>query len=100
MQFELHKMVKRLQNFINQQRTYAQTPEKMKQDQKRDSPWKALWYEWYYIDKTVFRNPDTRKFSGEWLPKFTKSYQKHYGVKLDILRWNTIADEYLNKKGS
>ena len=50
------------------------------------------------IDETVFRNPDTRKFSGEWLSKFTKSYQKHYGVKLDIPRWNDIAEEYVNKK--
>lgn len=50
------------------------------------------------IDETVYRNPDTRKFSGEWLSKFIKSYQSHYGVKLDIPRWNTIQDEYINKK--
>ena len=48
------------------------------------------------IDETVFRNPDTRKFSGEWLSKFTKSYQKHYGVKLDIPRWNDI--EHVRKQ--
>ena len=52
------------------------------------------------IDETVYRNPDTRKFSGEWLSKFVKSYQKHYGIKLDIPRRNSIADEYVNKKPS
>ena len=41
---QLHQLVLRLQDFINQQRAYAQTPEITKQDQKRDSLWKALWY--------------------------------------------------------
>ena len=50
------------------------------------------------IDETVYRNPETRKQSGEWLAKFTKSYEHKYGIKLDIPRWNNIADDYIVKK--
>ena len=50
------------------------------------------------IDETVYRNPETRKQSGEWLAKFTKSYEHKYGEKLDIPRWTDIADNYIIKK--
>ena len=50
------------------------------------------------IEETVYKNPDTRDRAGTWLNRFNENYNKHYGVQLDIPRWNQIADKYVNKK--
>ena len=50
------------------------------------------------MEQTVYKNPKTRELSGEWLEDFITSYQKMYGVQLDIPRWNSIADGYVRKK--
>ena len=50
------------------------------------------------IEQTVYKNPKTRELSGEWLEDFIRSYEKFYGIKLDIPRWNNIAEKYVNKK--
>jgi len=50
------------------------------------------------MEETVFKNPKTHHLGGEWLEDFLQSYQNHYGIKLEIPRWNSIAESYLNKK--
>ncbi len=46
------------------------------------------------IEQTVWQNPETRKNSGTWKTKFIESYEKHYGVKLSIPRWDDIQAYY------
>lgn len=47
------------------------------------------------VEETVYRNPDTRQFSGTWLSRFKSSYNEHFNVKLNIPRWNDIEDKYV-----
>lgn len=47
------------------------------------------------IEETVWQNPKTRDVSATWKRRFIDSYQSYYGVRLDIPRWNDIADTYL-----
>lgn len=46
------------------------------------------------IEQTVWQNPDTRVYSSTWKSKFIESYEKHYGVKLSIPRWDDIQMNY------
>lgn len=46
------------------------------------------------IEQTVWQNPKTREKSAMWKNQFLKSYEKHYGVKLQIPRWDDIKDTY------
>lgn len=48
------------------------------------------------IEQTVWQNPKTRETSGTWKRRFLESYQNHYGVSLNIPRWDDIADRYRN----
>ena len=46
------------------------------------------------IDQTVWQNPATRGASGTWLTRFLAYYEKFYGVKLKIPRWDDIKGKY------
>ena len=50
------------------------------------------------VEQTVWQNPDTRINSANWKHDFIKSYEKFYGVRLNIPRWDDIADEFKVKK--
>jgi len=50
------------------------------------------------IEQTVHQNTDTRHRAGQWQNDFIENYHKHYGVTLDIPRWNDIADKYIIEK--
>ena len=90
----LHQLVVRLQDFINQQRAYAQTPEITKQDNKRDSLWKALWYAWYYIDQldptdplaqhSALLRPVMTAYKGMWKHEMTKETEEIKGLQRDL----------------
>ena len=94
LRLQLHKQVLRLQDFINQQRAYAQTPEITKQDQKRDSLWKALWYAWYYIDQIDPTDPLSQysqrlrpvmtAYKGMWKHEMTKETEEIKGLQRDL----------------
>lgn len=47
------------------------------------------------VEQTVWQNPDTRQDSATWKNRFLQAYFEHYGVRLDIPRWDYIADGYL-----
>ena len=91
---QLHQLVLRLQDFINQQRAYAQTPEITKQDNKRDSLWKALWYAWYYIDQidptdalaqhAAVLRPVMTAYKGMWKHEMTKETEEIRGLQRDL----------------
>ena len=94
LQAQLHQLVTRLQDFINQQRSYKQTPEITKQDTKRDALWKALWYAWYYIDQidqsdplahfaTVLR-PVMTAYKGMWKHEMMKETEEIKGLQRDL----------------
>lgn len=90
----LHQQVLRLQDFINQQRAYAQTPEITKQDTKRDALWKALWYAWYYIDQidptdalsqhSARLRPVMTAYKGMWKHEMTKETEEIKGLQRDL----------------
>jgi type II restriction enzyme len=46
------------------------------------------------IEQTVWQNPKTRETSATWKRRFLESYQRYYGVRLNIPRWDDIADRY------
>lgn len=46
------------------------------------------------IEHTVYQNPETRQSSAQWLNTFLSAYQKHYGVKLKVPRWDDIKESY------
>lgn len=46
------------------------------------------------IEQTVWQNPETRKNSATWKTRFLESYERHYGVKLSIPRWDDIQANY------
>lgn len=87
-------MVQRLQDFINQQRSYAQTPEITRQDQKRDALWKALWYAWYYIDQldptdplaqySAKLRPVMTAYKGMWKHEMMKETEEIKGLQHDL----------------
>jgi hypothetical protein len=46
------------------------------------------------IEETVYQNPKTHNDAARWKHNFLESYQNHYGIRLNIPRWNDIADRY------
>lgn len=50
------------------------------------------------VEQTVWQNPKTRESSSTWKNSFLNSYEAFYGVRLDIPRWDDIADKYKIKK--
>lgn len=47
------------------------------------------------MEETIYRYPDTRvTIALNWKKNLIRSYEKHYGIHLDIPRWNDIADKY------
>ena len=46
------------------------------------------------IEETVYQNPKTHESASTWKKKFLSSYERFYGKKLSIPRWNDIADKY------
>ena len=48
------------------------------------------------IEQTVWQNPKMRETSATWKRRFLDSYQNYYGVRLNIPRWDDIADRYRN----
>lgn len=46
------------------------------------------------VEQTVWQNPKTREESGTWKRRFLSSYERFYGVRLNIPRWDDIADTY------
>jgi type II restriction enzyme len=48
------------------------------------------------IEQTVYQNPKTHNDAGNWKSLFLDSYEKHYGVRLNIPRWDDISARYNN----
>lgn len=46
------------------------------------------------IEETVYQNPKTHNAAASWRHNFIKSYEKYYGVKLNIPRWSDICEKY------
>ena len=46
------------------------------------------------VEQTVWQNPDTRQNSASWKRQFVNSFETFYGVRLNIPRWDDIADTY------
>lgn len=46
------------------------------------------------IEETVFQNPKTHNMAGNWKCSFVSSYEKYYGIKLNIPRWSDIVEQY------
>lgn len=46
------------------------------------------------VEQTVWQNPDTRQHSATWKQRFLDSYEDFYGDRLNIPRWDDIADSY------
>ena len=47
------------------------------------------------VEHTVWQNPKTKEESGLWKARFLKNYEKFYGKKLKIERWQDIEDSYM-----
>ena len=46
------------------------------------------------IEETVYQNPKTHNEAANWKSKFLSSYEKYFGVKLNIPRWSEISEKY------
>lgn len=46
------------------------------------------------IEETVYQNPKTHDSASIWKRNFLRSYENHYGIRLNIPRWADIADKY------
>ncbi len=46
------------------------------------------------MEETVFRNTDTHNIAGKWRQQFLGSYEKFYGIRLDVPRWDDIEVSY------
>ena len=46
------------------------------------------------MEETVYQNPKTHDSAATWKRRFLESYERHYGRRLVIPRWNDIADRY------
>ncbi len=47
------------------------------------------------MEETVYKNKDTRDDGPEWLSTVIDNYERHYGVRLSIPRWNDIVKKYV-----
>jgi len=50
------------------------------------------------IEETVYKNVETRQDSHGWKQEFLENYQKFYGTKLTLPRWDEIENQYVLKK--
>ena len=49
------------------------------------------------MEETIYQYPDTRvTIALHWKDRLIESYERHYGVHLNIPRWNDIAEKYAN----
>lgn len=49
------------------------------------------------MEETIYQYPDTRVTTAlHWKDKLIDSYERHYGVRLNIPRWNDITEKYTN----
>lgn len=46
------------------------------------------------IEEAVYQNSITRGAAGSWKKKFLASYERHFGIKLNIPRWSDIEEKY------
>ncbi len=46
------------------------------------------------VEETMYQNPKTHEVASSWKRDFLRSYQNHYGVRLNIPRWSDIANDY------
>lgn len=46
------------------------------------------------LEQTVYKYHDTNHLAENWKDRVAESYRKHYGIALDIPRWNDIKNEY------
>lgn len=46
------------------------------------------------IEETVYQNPKTHDSASSWEKSFLSSYERFYGIKLSIPRWDDIAHKY------
>ena len=46
------------------------------------------------LEQTIYKYHDTNHLADNWSEKLVKKYQEHYGVTLDIPRWNDIKKKY------
>lgn len=50
------------------------------------------------VEETVYQNPKTHENASSWKRQFLSSYERYYGKRLSVPRWDDIADKYLLKK--
>lgn len=50
------------------------------------------------MEETVYKNKDTQDDGPDWLSIVIDNYEKHYGVKLSVPRWNDIRKNYVVEK--
>ncbi|NLZ82873.1 MAG: NgoBV family restriction endonuclease [Clostridiales bacterium] len=46
------------------------------------------------IEETVYQNPKTHNEAANWKNTFLASYERHYGIRLEIPRWTDIVHKY------
>ncbi len=46
------------------------------------------------IEETVYQNPKTHDSASSWKKSFLSSYERFYGIRLSIPRWDDIAHKY------
>jgi type II restriction enzyme len=46
------------------------------------------------IEQTVYQNPRTHNDAGNWKTRFLNNYERHYGIRLNIPRWDDISAKY------
>ena len=46
------------------------------------------------IEEAVYQNPKTHDVAGSWKRQFLASYERHFGVRLNIPRWSDIEESY------
>lgn len=47
------------------------------------------------LEQTIYKYHDTNYLSDKWEDRLIESYKKHFGIILDIPRWNDIKDQYV-----
>ena len=47
------------------------------------------------LEQTIYKYHDTNHLAENWSDRLIKSYKNHYGVELEIPRWNDIKSKYI-----
>ena len=47
------------------------------------------------LEQTIYKYHDTNHLAENWSERVINSYKRHYGVELEIPRWNDIKGKYL-----